>query len=48
MGDGLPAIADRGTGCLIAGSESRWDTASVFQRCVTNRNDGVNISCLMQ
>lgn len=36
VGDGLPAVVDRGTGCLIAESEARWDTASVFQRCVTN------------
>jgi hypothetical protein len=48
VGDGLPAIADRGTGCLIAESESSWDTVSVFQRCVTNRNVGVNVSCLME
>jgi hypothetical protein len=47
VGDGLLAVADRGTGCLIAESESRWDTVSVSQGCVTNRNDGVNVSCLM-
>jgi len=47
VGDGLPAVTNRGTERLIAESELRRGSETAFERPGTKRTDDAEVSCLI-